>query len=202
MEQFVSYVGAIVASGEMGESRYLSKNNNNILRLPTIAKAFPDATILIPFRDPIQQANSLLRQHQLFCERHREDPFARNYMYWLGHHEFGLTHRAFRFVENDAISNGDPTDINYWLHVWHDTYAYLLRTRPANANFICYEQLCRKPVTLMAKLMNLIGVEGSAEAYGDAFVSAEHRSTPNVAAELAAHTASLYRELAQSAVLE
>ena len=45
---------------------YLSKNNNNLLRLESIIKAFPNCLILIPFRNPIEQANSLLLQHQNF----------------------------------------------------------------------------------------------------------------------------------------
>ena len=47
---------------------YLSKNNNNLLRLESIIKAFPNCLILIPFRDPVEQANSLLLQHQNFTE--------------------------------------------------------------------------------------------------------------------------------------
>lgn len=47
-----------------GGARYLSKNNNNILRLEALATSFPDALLIHPFRDPLQQALSLLSQHR------------------------------------------------------------------------------------------------------------------------------------------
>ncbi len=51
----------------------------------------------------------------------------------------------------------------------------------------------------MEKLMCTVGVEGPARAYADAFVGAEHRSVPNVAAEIAQATAAIYSELTQIA---
>ena len=60
MEKFIRYVGAVLVSDPEGRTRYLSKNNNNILRLPALARAFPQALILIPFRDPLTHAASLL----------------------------------------------------------------------------------------------------------------------------------------------
>ena len=84
---FQSYVAAILLQSRV--TRYLSKNNNNIMRLPSIADSFPRATILVPFRDPVAHAQSLLKQHQSFVDRHATDKFARSYMTWLAHHEFG-----------------------------------------------------------------------------------------------------------------
>lgn len=51
-------------------SRYVSKNNANIARLGALAEAFPDAAIIIPLRHPIDQARSLLRQHQKALASH------------------------------------------------------------------------------------------------------------------------------------
>ena len=75
-----------------GRSRYLSKNNNNLLRLDSLAKAFPDSSFSFPIRDPLDHARSLLNQHRRFLG---SDGFTRAYMGWLGHHEFGATHRPF-----------------------------------------------------------------------------------------------------------
>jgi len=36
--------------------RYLSKNNNNVLRLAGLPNIFPNSIILVPFRDPLRQA--------------------------------------------------------------------------------------------------------------------------------------------------
>lgn len=138
LDRFRAYVGQILRSG--GADRYLSKNNNSILRLPSLAKAFPDAAILIPFRDPVQQATSLLRQHRMFRDRHAKDPFARRYMDWLAHHEFGAGQRPFVF--DGTVPPGDPDDLSYWLHLWRSSYAHVLETAPQNAVFVCYEHLC------------------------------------------------------------
>ncbi|NMW21431.1 MAG: hypothetical protein HKK67_07330 [Chlorobiaceae bacterium] len=74
-----------------------TSNNNNILRLGSFRQAFPDALIIVPFREPVQQAISLLQQHTQFWAMHERDSFSRYYMEWLGHHEFGRTHRPFLF---------------------------------------------------------------------------------------------------------
>ena len=94
-QQFVSRV--ISSADQPQQQRYLSKNNNNILRLGSIRQAFPDALIIVSFREPIQHAISLFHQHTKFCATHKADQFSYNYMKWLGHHEFGGTHRPFQF---------------------------------------------------------------------------------------------------------
>ena len=89
-----------------GKTRYLSKNNNHLLRLESLAKAFPDSVILIPIRDPRDHALSLLNQHKRFLD---SDAFTRDYMGWLGHHEFGATHRPIAW--DGAIAAGDPQSL-------------------------------------------------------------------------------------------
>ena len=96
-----------------GQARYLSKNNNHLLRLRSLARAFPDSVILIPVRDPLDHASSLLNQHRRFLE---SDAFTRSYMGWLGHYEFGATHRPFAW--DGAAIGGDPETLDYWLRQW------------------------------------------------------------------------------------
>lgn len=149
IEQFRWYVRRIVdSSSDFNQRRYLSKNNNNILRLGTIRKAFPKALIIIPFRDPLQQAISLLSQHQKFCDRHAIDRFSHDYMRWLGHYEFGASHKPFQFGNGDGSSLNDyaANNINYWLNSWINTYHYLRHTAPSDTIFVCFEDLCESPV--------------------------------------------------------
>jgi hypothetical protein len=138
LDKYIRYVGAVLAD----EKLYLCKNNNNVLRLEAIHRAFPNALILVPFRDPIQQAASLLRQHRKFSELQRHDPFVTDYMRWLGHHEFGLDHRPFRFG-NLPARDFDRDSIEYWLELWCSTYGWLEQSAPDAAVFVCYEDLCR-----------------------------------------------------------
>ena len=67
--KFRHYVHRIAT--RYNKNRYLSKNNQNIRRLELISEIFPNSKILIPFRDPIQHANSLLTQHKKFIEEAR-----------------------------------------------------------------------------------------------------------------------------------
>lgn len=137
--KFRLYVALILK--DHSDKRYLSKNNNNILRLDSIARAFPNATILIPFREPVQHVFSLIKQHTRFIEQHNIDTFSRKYMAWLVHHEFGSDHRPFDF--ND-VTNHDwhVSDPNYWLRLWVNTYSYILSALPPRAIPLSYEQLC------------------------------------------------------------
>lgn len=139
LEDFRNYVSVVLK--ENTEKRYLSKNNNNILRLSSIATAFPNATILIPFRQPEQQAYSLMSQHQRFTKLHSTDSFAKKYMTWLVHHEFGADHRPFRFG-GDFPDSGNPNELEYWLEVWVNAYTYISSNLHDNALLICYESLC------------------------------------------------------------
>jgi len=94
-------------------NRYLSKNNNNILRLSSLKKTFPHAVIIVPYRDPVQQSLSLYQQHCRFIKLHREDKFSRDYMKWLVHHEFGSDHRFFAVDKAASTKSSDKPD--YWL---------------------------------------------------------------------------------------
>lgn len=144
LETFRDYVALVCL--KYLKQRYLSKNNNNILRLSAITNAFPNAKVLIPFRDPLQQAFSLLKQHEKFTVRHRDDKFSKKYMSWLVHHEFGLDHRPFQF-DNEGFCQSDLNSIDYWLRQWFNAYTYLLGQTKTQRNkifLVSYEDLCHQ----------------------------------------------------------
>lgn len=197
IELFVEFVSLVIASGDSTQTRYLSKNNNNILRLSAIHEAFPNATILIPFRDPIQQANSLLKQHVLFSKRHQSDTFSYDYMKWLAHHEFGLTHRPFRFAacESRYESRYNPTNINYWLNIWLTTYRYVLEVIPEGAMLVCYENLCSQPKEIMDKILRAADVESNAGSLTTEFKAARRYEAEGLDKGLTAEALSLYERM-------
>lgn len=143
---YARYVGAVLASsGDVAaDRRYLSKNNNNALRLQALARAFPRALFLVPFRRPAAHAASLMRQHQRFVAMQRDDPFVLKYMNWLGHHEFGLGHKPFH-ADHDEPAGGDPATLDHWLEQWLRMYGWLMETAPPTARFVAYERLCADP---------------------------------------------------------
>jgi hypothetical protein len=148
-----------------GRHRYLSKNNNNILRLPALVEAFPDAILLHPFRDPVEQSASLLNQHLRACAMAKDDPYRRDFMRWLGHHEFGADHRPFLFAHGQP--SGDPTGIDYWLRRWIAAYGFLLEQPDAVRRrqiFVDYDSLCAAPEAGARDLARSIALDGRLDA--------------------------------------
>jgi hypothetical protein len=141
--------------------RYLSKNNANVLRLGGIVAAFPDAVLIHPFRDPVQQAASLLAQHRRANDLGRSDPFRARFMTWLGHHEFGRDHRPALIPGAPAPT--EPSDrIDYWLKIWTSTHRRLLAEPPevrARQRFVDYDRLCAAPAAGLAAIAGLAGIE-------------------------------------------
>ena len=70
-EFFIKFISLILKKNN--KTHYLSKNNQNIRRLVLISEIFPRSKILIPFRDPLQQALSLFSQHMKFVKAQNED---------------------------------------------------------------------------------------------------------------------------------
>ena len=155
---FRQHMAKVVAAGPDGATRYLSKNNANIARLPLIAAAFPDASVVVPVRDPLEQAASLLRQHLRFLELHAEDRFARRYMEGIGHFEFGAALRPIAFGAPDPRQATDPA---FWLQYWIDAYEAVLGSAGPRVIFVSHERLAGDPLRQVAALAGALGAEAA-----------------------------------------
>lgn len=133
---------ALRARDEPRAHRYLAKNNLHVARIPALWHAVPDATVLVPFRDPVQQAFSLRQQHLRFLAIHRAQPFARWYMAALGHFEFGANLRP---VDFDAwVGTRDlaaAEQLPFWLEYWQRTYQQLLGNVDERLVFVDFGRL-------------------------------------------------------------
>ncbi len=139
-------------------ARYLSKNNLNIARAGLLHRLFPDSTIVVPFREPMQQAASLLAQHRNFLSIHREDPFASEYMRSIGHFDFGQNLRPIDFDRwLDKRSGQDPEHLAFWLEYWVAAYRHLFKESADILHFIDYQELCREPKLGLQVLADAIG---------------------------------------------
>jgi len=159
MAAFRDYVG-LVRRRHRG-ARYLSKNNANVLRLPALAEAFPKAVLVHPFRTPLQQAQSLLRQHRLALALAAQDPYRAEFMTWLGHHEFGADQRPFLFPGHPP-ADGDRDHIDYWLQLWISVHAALLdQPEPVRARqiFLDYDALCAGAAGQAERLSVALGLD-------------------------------------------
>lgn len=142
---FVEHMKKIIAlrrPDRLNDGRYISKNNGNIARLDLIGKMFAEAKILIPVRQPVEHAASMLLQHRNFIERHKKEPFIRRYMADLGHYEFGDLHRLISFPGVDElIYDREPLTIDYWLGYWIAAFEHVLMRRDL-VTLISYEATC------------------------------------------------------------
>ncbi len=164
VEKFRRYVGAIAGAdaGSSGGSplRYLSKNNNNVLRFGAIRRAFPDATILVPFRHPFEQAASAHALHKRFDGLYGNDAFGRSYMRWLGHFEFGQDHRpALIGRTRERLATLTPDRPDYWLCYWIAVHeAILEQAATLKLHPVGFAGLCDDPDRFFTDLFKLLGL--------------------------------------------
>lgn len=159
MLRFKQYIGLILKSRNNGDGKYLSKNNNNILRLGVLCQALPNSLFLVPFRSPLQHGFSLLCQHRQFLNP--DDSFTTEYMGFLGHFEFGANHRPF--AVSSAANPYDPGTLSYWLFLWNDVYQWLLTNAPEQVVFVSYEYLCTDDSQTWTRLVEMAEMTAKAK---------------------------------------
>jgi hypothetical protein len=152
-----------VRRGENGESkcsdqlRYLSKNNLNIARLNAQPSPLQEGTFVIPFRDPLQQAASMKRQHERFLQVHEEDDFVREYMEAIGHHEFG---KGLKPVNFGGWLDGAPapSQFEFWVRYWIAAYGHVLEHAGTSAVLVSYARLTAESERSLAELAERLGL--------------------------------------------
>jgi len=160
MEGFAQY-RSLVAPGK----RYLSKNNNNLVRLAAL-RADPTARVLVVYRDPVQAANSLFRQHQRFTAAQRGTPFTRAYMSWLAHHEFGLDHRPFAFAVARMQPGLAAEKPDYWLDYWDAVHRHVLEELAPGIHLVDHDRLCQHPREVLASVLAAIDADADPAIIG------------------------------------
>ena len=157
--QTVRKLIALEAGADKAEGlRYLSKNNANISRIAAIRKIFPEATILVCFRNPVSHCRSLAGQHERFVEMHRGDAFARDYMRWIGHYDFGGNFRPIDFGR-DGFERPDKTDDAFWLRYWLNAYRQFERAADDRVHLFCFDDLLHQPVPTLSALAETLRLE-------------------------------------------
>ncbi len=166
-------------AGSVAPRRYVSKNNANIARLGWLERHFPDATILIPYRDPAGHVASLARQHINFLEAHARDAFVLRYMETIGHLEFGNALRPINFDGWLATASElDPTTADFWAEYWIVAFGAVLRTAGPRAVVFSYDRLCAAPTSGLEALEARVGVEPGALTASAARFRAANRRVP------------------------
>jgi hypothetical protein len=188
------------------DKRYISKNNANCSRLPVLKKLFPNATILVPFREPLSHIGSLMKQHQQFCEMHKDDAFAKNYMKWLGHYDFGENFKPINFDQWLDKSSGKPNynDHSFWLQYWIAGYTHLLQQSGGNIHLVDYNKLLLSPeesLSQIAKVTQVNSVESFTKNSEKVRAPTSKPSdSANINPELLEQANLLYQQLCEAAL--
>jgi len=137
---FTNFISLVLISEN--KKRYLSKNNSNYKRINSILDLLPNASFLIPIRDPINHSFSLMSQHFNFLKLHKKFPFSQRYMSYLGHFEFGNLHKYWY----EPVNFNNPNNLNYWLEQWNLFYENIYFQYKDNdrVKFIIYDKLDEK----------------------------------------------------------
>ena len=169
---FTTHIKKLILLRSKGESkqiRYMSKNNLNIARIESLLQVFPDAVILVPFRDPIQHSASLLRQHNNFNKMHEKDVFARQYMAAVGHFDFGKNLKPVDFDNwMSSAHYRDPLQAGFWLEYWTAAYSYLLKYSGKSIHFLSFETVCGKPASGLDTLSEILALKICSSFTGNA----------------------------------
>ena len=157
--EYLAYQKMVQKAQGDGAATYLAKNNNFLLRYESMRKLNDSFYAFVLFRDPLNHAHSLMKQHQRFTQQQQEDSFVLEYMNWLGHHEFGLNHKVFQFGDEKPDFGFGMDDINYWLEVWINYYTQLLNLPEHDRTVIIdYDDFLNSPQQLLLAISNRTGM--------------------------------------------
>ena len=196
---------AFVRRGDRADSvRYISKNNLNIARIPLVRQMFPDASIVVPVRAPLDHCSSLLQQHRQFSELHARDAFASRYMRAIGHFDFGEHLRPVDFDRwYDGRAQKDALMLSFWLEYWVAAYQHLWTADRAVVHFLDYDRLCADPVPGLRRLAERIDCRDAdrllASAKGIRPARARFIDTSAVPDALLRQAQDIYRALCEAA---
>ena len=163
LRSLMQRVIAVRSTPAQPRSRYVSKNNANIARRRLLGRLFPDSLVVVPFREPVAQAMSLLTQHRRFLTLHQEDAFTLRYMRDIGHLEFGALHRPIAFDGvDDMRARFTPDSLDYWLAYWLHGFRHIL-AHQQGAHFVSYERLCAGGDEALGTVTSRLGLASAAE---------------------------------------
>ncbi|MGB1635544.1 MAG: hypothetical protein ACPHBR_02065 [Flavobacteriales bacterium] len=162
---YLEYQGIALASSDRPDAMYVAKNNNALLRYPAMRRLNRDFHAVVLFRDPLTHAESLRAMHRKYVAMQADDPFVKEYMDWLAHHEFGLGHKPFRFPSTEELPSGDLDSLDCWLGLWINHYREALALDPHRLHFVSYEAYCVAPQDVLQRIVSASGLAATVPDY-------------------------------------
>ena len=114
--------------------------------------------MVVMFREPLTHCASLLEKHLQYSKLQQNDSFVLEYMNWLGHHEFGLNQKIFRFSEDQPPIIEEKSSIDYWLKCWIHYYQYVLTINRKNVILVKYSDYCQNPNKRVLSIYDKLGI--------------------------------------------
>jgi len=143
IEAFRLQLKKVVALASQNQS-HSERSTQSAARIGALRTLSPESTLLMCFRDPQTHVASLVNQHERFSLLHSEDRFAKQYMAWTAHHDFGANFLPIDFSTKRPGMPGER-DYRYWLQYWIDAYRHVLDHAHEQVCFISYETLLEQP---------------------------------------------------------
>jgi hypothetical protein len=106
-----------------------------------------------------------MRQHERFCQTHRDDPRALRYMQRVGHFEFGLDRRAINTGDSAAAGAimtawQQGRDAEGLARLWRNVHAHIIARLDASPTLadavliVRFEDLCDAPASTLGAVFD------------------------------------------------
>lgn len=179
-----------------GKSKFLSKNNNNILRIKGLLKLNTPKKIIMLYRHPIEHAGSLMKLHIRFSKRQKEDPFVLRYFNYLGHHEFGLNQKPF-YLDQDVyeqMCHLDKLNFDFWLMSWFNYYSHVVKHHLNDVILVSFKDICEQPLKVYPYINAQLSIDKHIQ-YPDPYTPPTYEAPVNYSASLLKDCMMVYEQL-------
>jgi len=79
-------------------------------------------------------------------------------MNMLGHHEFGLGRRDFKF-NGESFEFHDSDDRNYWLERWIDYYQFSLTIDHSAVHYVSNQSIAENPEVISKQIFSVVELD-------------------------------------------
>jgi hypothetical protein len=141
------------------KSRYVSKANYNITRIPYLLSLFPDARFVIVVRNPFAHVWSLYQKDLLFRAEQERNPAGLAHMDRSGHFEFGKHRTLINTGDSAAMTSiqacfAAKDDVRGWARYWAMMQRFTQQTlsKRTEVLIVRHEDLVQNPQTKMKEV--------------------------------------------------
>jgi hypothetical protein len=161
--------------------RYVAKNNYLVPRIKLWMQWLPDAQFVVPIRHPVDQVDSLVRQHQHFCDVAKRDSRVPFMMAAAAHYEFGPQRQpkgvSLQVADEVRQLWAEGQDHLGYALLWREVYQHVLDLLgdpicSQQIQVVAYEAMCSQPELQWSRMVDQLGLPA-------AHVELQHIAAPS-----------------------